>query len=199
MAEKEKLVVVAGYATVKTQVGAGMAYVDVAQGQPVPDDISDEERDRLIRDGVAVPDGQATDDRVVEHTAPDGSPVARPVPGEVEPDEIDPDVIPAGSTEQVMEWVGDDLARARVARHEERAKGDKARAGLLERLEQKIAGLESEPPAVSEALSPQAAAAPAGGVAVPHDTATEADRPAQEAATDMPARGGRTRRASGGR
>lgn len=151
----DELVVLAGSVTVKRQVGAGMAYVDVAQGEPVGD-LDDETRERLLKQNAIGRRGGAP------YVA-----AARPVPGEVEPDEIDTDVIPGGSTEQVLAWIGDDLARARVARHEEKAKGDHARAGLIEQIEQKMADLETEPPAVPEHYDPSVAPAPAGGVAAP--------------------------------
>ncbi|GLY21690.1 hypothetical protein [Micromonospora sp. NBRC 101691] len=168
-----RLVVRGGYVTVKRKVGAGMAYVDIPAGQELPDDVSAEERDALVASGAVGPaDDDTHDDERTEaaHTAPDGTPVDRPVAGEVEPDEIDPDVIPGGSTEQIMAWIGDDLARARVARHEEKAKGDKARAGLIDLIEQRMAELESEPPAVPESWQEtNPGSATGGGVVEPVD------------------------------
>lgn len=169
----DELVVLAGSVTVLRQVGAGMAYVDVAQGEPIGD-IDDETRDRLLRQ-------KAIGRR-------DGEPYVaggRPVPGEVEPDEIDTDVIPGGTIEQVMDWVGDDLARARVARHEETAKGDKARAGLLKRLDEVKAAQETEPPTVSESFDGTVQPAPAGGVAAP--TAEDASANDGKTADELPA------------
>ncbi len=167
----DELVVKAGYVTVKKQVGAGMAYVDVAQGEPVGD-IDDETRDRLLkqdaigrRDGK--PYGQASETDAVK--------AARPVPGEVEPDEINRDIVPGGTIDQIMAWIGDDLARARVARHEEEAKGDKARATLLKRIDDLKAKLETEPPAVPEHFTGDVQPAPAGGVAVPLDNPSEGE------------------------
>lgn len=173
-----ELVVKAGSVTVKRQVGAGMAYVDVAQGEPVGD-IDDETRERLLASGaIGKPDDAAY---VV---------AARPVPGEVEPDEIDRDVIPAGSVDQVMGWVGDDLARARVAAEMERAKGPKARAGLLAKLDGVRADQETEPPAVPETYSRDVQPAPAGGVASPPNEAAEAvGKTADEAPAPKRARG----------
>lgn len=171
----DELVVKAGYVTVRRQVGAGMAYVDVPQNEPVGD-IDDETRERLLKQGaIGRRDGKA-------YEAPVG---VRPVPGEVEPDEIDTDIIPGGTIEQIMAWVGDDLARARVARHEETAKGDKARAGLLKRLDEVKVAQESEPPAVSESFDPSVQPAPAGGVAAP----TEEDASANDGKTadELPA------------
>lgn len=178
--KNDELVVLAGYVTVRKQVGAGLAYVDIPQGEPVGDDILDEDRERLLaskaigkRDGTFVA-------------------AARPVPGEVEPDEIDTDVVPGGTIEQIMAWVGDDLARARVARHEETAKGDKARAGLLKRLDEVKEAQESEPPAVPEYYDGSVQPAPAGGVAAP--TSEDASANDGKTADELPAsRTSRTR------
>jgi hypothetical protein len=160
--KNDELVVKAGLVTVLRQVGAGKAYVDVAQGEPVGE-IDDETRDRLLASGAI---GKADDAAYVT--------AARPVAGEVEPDEIDKDIIPAGSTEQVLAWVGDDLARARVAAEMERAKGPKARAGLLKKLDEVRADLETEPPTVPEAYTGEVQPAPAGGVASPPNEAAAA-------------------------
>lgn len=153
--KNDELVVLAGSVTVKRQVGAGMAYVDVAQGEPVGD-LDDETRERLLA-------SKAIGRR-------DGEPyvaAARPVPGEVEPDEIDRDIIPAGTVEQILAWVGDDLARARVAREYETAKGPKARATLLAKLDEVKQSTETEPPEVPEYYAGDTQPAPAGGVAAP--------------------------------
>lgn len=158
----DELVVKAGSVTVKRKVGAGEAFVDVAQGEPVGE-IDDETRERLLKSGAI---GKADDAAYVA--------VASPVAGEVEPDEIDKDIIPAGSTEQILEWVGNDLPRARVAAEMERAKGPKARAGLLEKLDKVRAAQESEPPAVPEAYDPSVQPAVAGGVATPPNEAADA-------------------------
>ena len=168
----DDLVVLAGSVTVKRQVGAGMAYVDVPQGEPVGN-IDDETRERLLKSNAI---GRR-----------DGAPfvAARPVPGEVEPDEIDRDVVPGGTVEQIMAWVGDDLARARVARHEELAKGDKARATLLAKLDKVKQQQETEPPEVPEHYDETVAPSP-GGVAVPLDNPgadtgkTADDKPARK-------------------
>jgi hypothetical protein len=157
-----ELVVKAGSVTVLRQVGAGKAYVDVAQGEPVGD-IDNETRERLLASGAI---GKTGDAAYVS--------AARPVAGEVEPDEIDKDIIPAGSTEQVLGWVGDDLARARVAAEMERAKGPKARAGLLKKLDEVRADLETEPPTVPESYQGDVQPAPAGGVASPPNEAAAA-------------------------
>lgn len=149
--KNDELVVKAGSIQVLTQVGAGMAYVDVPQGSAVPADISDEDRKRFTDSGAI---GKSDDAAYVT--------AARPVPGEVEPDEIDPKIIPSGSVDQILDWVGDDLARARVAADMELAKGPKARAGLLQKLADVKASVETEPPAVPESydrtIQPAAAA-----------------------------------------
>lgn len=151
-------VVAAGHAvTVETQVGAGRARVDVQPGQPLPADVSDAEREQLrARGALVAADSDGRDDEhpvgEAEFTAPDGAPVVRPVPGVVEPDEIPADVIPGGSMEQIMAWVGDDLARARVALDMELNKGMGARAELVDRLNAVKAEAEQEPHEVPEAL-----------------------------------------------
>lgn len=156
--KNDGLVVKAGTVTVLTQVGAGKAWIDLPAGAPVPDDITDEERERFLKSGAIGKDGDAA-----YVTA------ARPVPGEVEPDEIDPKIIPSGSVEQILGWVGDDLARARVARDMEEAKGPKARATLLKALDDVKAKTETEPPEVPESYDSAVQPAPAGGVATPVD------------------------------
>lgn len=177
----DELVVQAGYVTVLTQVGAGKAYKDFYRGETLPGDVSDEDRERfLASSAVGKRDGDG------EFVA-----AARPVPGEVEPDEIDTDVIPGGSVEQIMAWVGDDLARARVARHEETAKGDKARATLLAELDKVKAAQETEPPAVPEYYDENIAPAPAGGVAAP--TAEDASVDDGKTADEKPAARARRR------
>jgi hypothetical protein len=165
----DELVVLAGSVTVLRQVGAGKAYVDVAQGETVGE-IDDETRDRFLKSGAI---GRR-----------DGKPyeaAARPVPGEVEPDEIPGDLLPGGSVEQILEWVGDDLARARVARDMEEAKGPKARATLLKALDEVKVSVETEPPAVPEAYIGDIQPTPAGGVAIPVDDSAAEGKPASKA------------------
>lgn len=177
--KNDELVVLAGSVTVKRQVGAGMAYVDVAQGEPVGD-IDDETRERLLK-------SKAIGRR-------DGEPyvaAGRPVPGEVEPDEIDTDVIPGGTIEQVMDWVGDDLARARVAKDMELSKGLKARSTLIEKLDEVKKSTEKEPPEVPEFYTGDVQPSPAGGVATPVDDSAVADKPADEAPASGTTRTGR--------
>ncbi len=178
--KNDELVVLAGAVTVKRQVGAGMAYVDVLQGEPVGD-IDDETRDRLLASKAI---GRRDGEPYVAN--------ARPVPGEVEPDEIDKDVIPGGSVEQILAWVGDDLARARVARDMEESKGKDARAALLTKLDEVKQRLETEPPEVPTSLDPSILPAPAGGVATPVDDSDVEGKPADEVGGARPAR--RTRR-----
>ncbi len=167
----DELVVLAGSVTVKRQVGAGEAYVDVAQGEPVGN-LDDETRERLLASGA-----------IGRRDGAPYVPTARPVPGLVEPDEIDRDIIPAGAAEDVLAWVGDDLARARVAADMERAKGLNARSGLIAELENVKAAEETEPPAVPEHYDPNTAVnpAPSGGVVVP-DESEVGDKPAERPA-----------------
>lgn len=169
--KNDGLVVKAGTVTVLTQVGAGKAWIDLPQGAPVPDDITDEERERFLKSGAI---GKADDAAYVA--------AARPVPGEVEPDEIDPKIIPSGSVEQILGWVGDDLARARVARDMEEAKGPKARATLLKALDDVKAKTETEPPEVPESYDPAVQPAPAGGVVVPDEAPADDAKPAAKPA-----------------
>lgn len=173
-------VVTAGYVTVETQVGAGRAHVDIPQGSPLPADVPAEQRTRLINAGaVGRRDGKGTEDTGDGVSDRLGRPVDRPVPGLVEPDEIDPDVVPAGAAEDVLAWVGDDLARARVALDMEQAKGLNARAGLITELESVMAGQETDPPAVPESLTDGPAGvsrAASGGVAVPDESASKPAR-----------------------
>jgi hypothetical protein len=143
--EDGRWVVAGGIATVETQVGAGRARVDIQPGEPLPDDVSEAERTALLARGAIVREGDDPDGEGPAFAAPDGVAVVRPVPGVVEPDEIDRDAIPGGSVAQVMDWVGDDLARARVALYAENAKGQGARAGLIKKLEAVKASEETEP------------------------------------------------------
>ncbi len=166
----DELVVKAGSIQVLTQVGAGKAWVDVPQGSPVPADISDEDRARFLKSGAIGTSGDA------EYVA-----AARPVAGEVEPDEIDPKIIPSGSVEQILAWVGDDLARARVAREMEEAKGPKARANLLKALDEVKISTETEPPAVPESYDGTIQPAAAGGVVIPVDDSSVDGKTADKA------------------
>ncbi|GAB3817676.1 hypothetical protein [Micromonospora zhanjiangensis] len=138
----------------------------------------EEQRQRLVDASAVGPaDSEAQDDE--EQTGR-----ARPVPGLVEPDEINPDVVPAGSIKQILDWVGKDLARARVAADMERAKGLNARSGLLDKLAKVAAGEESDPPKVPESFVDDGtvvAPAPAGGVAEPNEDLDEVtDKPAKK-------------------
>jgi hypothetical protein len=166
---KNDLVVKAGSVTVLRQVGAGKAWVDVAQGEPVGD-LDDETRDRLLASGAI---GKADNAAYVA--------VARPVAGEVEPDEIPSGLLPGGSVEQILGWVGDDLARARVAREMEEAKGPKARANLLKALDEVKVSVETEPPTVPESYDGTVQPAPAGGVVTPVDDSAVDGKTAAEA------------------
>lgn len=166
--KNDELVVLAGSVTVKRQVGAGMAYVDVPQGEPVGD-LDDETRERLLKSkAIGRRDGQPYEG------------AGRPVPGEVEPDEIDTDVIPGGTVEQILAWVGDDLARARVARDMEESKGPKARATLLNALDKVKEKSETEPPEVPEYYTGDVQPAQAGGVATPVDDSAVAGKSADK-------------------
>jgi len=103
-------VVVAGYATVETDIGPGRARVDLSRGTVLPADVPAEDRERLLAAGS------------IEE-----------IDGEVG-DATDPDAIPDGSIAVVLAWVGDDLRRAREALAAEQLRGDKARMGLVNEL-----------------------------------------------------------------
>ncbi len=51
---------------------------------------------------------------------------------------VDPDAVPTGSVDKVLEWVGDDRDRAQRALMAEQSKGDKARASLVKTLSEKV-------------------------------------------------------------
>lgn len=141
-------------ATVEVQVGAGRARVDIAPGDPLPDTLTDEDRNALIQRGAIRKRNTESDVDSVQ--ALDGAAVVRPVPGVVEPDEIPRDLIPGGSVKDIMTWVGEDLARARVARDAETAKGPSARASLLRQLDAVKADIDEEPEPLGtpEAIDP---------------------------------------------
>lgn len=151
-------------ATIEVEVGAGRARVDIHPGDPLPDTLTDEDRNALIQRGAIRK--RADDSDVDSVQALDGAPVVRPVPGVVEPDEIPRDLIPGGSVKDIMVWVGDDLARARVARDAETAKGPSARASLLQQLDAVKADVDEEPEPLGtpEAIDPNV---PGGRVDAP--------------------------------
>ncbi|MFC4146608.1 hypothetical protein ACFO0M_10105 [Micromonospora mangrovi] len=169
--DTEKYVVTAGYVTVETQVGAGRAQVDVPHGSPLPGDVSDEHRQRLLDAGaIGLQDDKDAPADTEGPTTRFGTPAGRPVPGLVEPDEIDRDIITAGTAEAILDWVGEDLARARVALDMEQTKGLNTRQGLVAELQKLMGGQETEPPAVPEAITDDGlviAPVTPGGVAVP--------------------------------
>jgi hypothetical protein len=145
-------------ATVEVQVGAGRARVDIAPGDPLPDTLTDEDRNALIQRGAIRKRADESDveSDVGSVQALDGAAVVRPVPGVVEPDEIPRDLIPGGSVKDIMTWVGEDLARARVARDAETAKGPSARASLLRQLDDVKADVDEDPEPLGtpEAIDP---------------------------------------------
>lgn len=48
-------IVTAGYVTVQTAVPGGRAWIDIPRGSALPDDVPDEERDRLLALGHIAP------------------------------------------------------------------------------------------------------------------------------------------------
>lgn len=105
------LIVTAPYVTVETDVGPGRARIDIPRGEPVPADVSAEDRDRLLRLGHV-----AELDEPAEATVPAGP---------------DPDAVPDGTIAVVLDWVGDDPEKAQRALDVEEAKGDRARSTLV--------------------------------------------------------------------
>lgn len=106
-----ELVVRADVVQLLRNVGAGPAWVDVLQGEPVGD-IDDETRARLLASGAIGP---------------------APVELASEPDP-DPDEVPDGPVADVLAWVGDDLERAQRALDVEQADGGKNRKGVVDPL-----------------------------------------------------------------
>jgi hypothetical protein len=115
-----ELVVLAGSVTVLRNVGAGMAYVDVARGEPVGD-LDDETRIGLLaRGAIGRRDGRP-------HEV-----AAEPGPDEDEAD--DPGAVPDGNVDAVLAWVGDDTDRAAQALEAEQGDGGKNRKGVVDPL-----------------------------------------------------------------
>lgn len=169
-------------ATIEVEVGAGRARVDIRPGDPLPDTLTDEDRNALLQRGAIRK--RADDSDVDSVQAQDGAAVVRPVPGVVEPDEIPRDLIPGGSVKDIMAWVGDDLARARVARDAETAKGPSARASLLKQLDAVKADVDEEPEPLGtpEAIDPNV---PGGRVDAPATVAQP--EPAEDPKADAKA------------
>lgn len=116
-----ELVVLAGSVTVLRNVGAGMAYVDVARGEPVGD-LDDETRVGLLaRGAIGRRDGKPYD------SAPE------PDSGEGQ-GEGDVDEVPDGTVDAVLTWVGDDTDRAAQALEVEQGDGGKNRKGVVDPL-----------------------------------------------------------------
>jgi len=106
-------VVAVGYVTVPTNVGRGVAHVDIPRGATLPRDVPREDVDRLLALGhIEEPDGSGVDENE--------------------------DGVPEGSARQVMEWVGSDPERAAMALDAEQAKGDNARSTLIASLQKLV-------------------------------------------------------------
>lgn len=105
------------------------APVTVAEGDTIESDIAV----FLLRSGCAVrPDDDEAEQVLAEAGRPDpGDDAAQPAPD----DNVDPDAVPDGTIEVILEWVGDDADRARAARDAETADGGKNRPRLLARLD----------------------------------------------------------------
>lgn len=107
-------IVTAGYVTVETAVPGGRAQVDIPRGHTLPDDVPAEQVSRLVELGDIA---AFAVERVDEEPEVEGGPV--------EPGPAD------GTIADVLDRVGSDPAKARVAFEAEQAKGDKARTTLL--------------------------------------------------------------------
>jgi hypothetical protein len=108
MGDQLKYRVAAPYVTVETAVEGGRANIDIPRGALLPDDVPQEQFDRLLDRGDVEP---------AAHVEPERA--------------SDPDEVPDGTIPVVLEWVGDDMARATKALHAEQLKGDKARMSLI--------------------------------------------------------------------
>lgn len=114
------LIVTAGSVTVETNVGPGRARVDFFRGQTLPDDLTQEDRERVLRFG------QAEEVEAADDAAP----------------EFDPATLGQANIVDTMLWVGDDKAKAQQALDAEIAEGGKNRKTLVEALKATL-----EPPA----------------------------------------------------
>jgi hypothetical protein len=123
--------VTAGHVTVETAVPGGRAHVDVFRGELVPLDVPQEQVDTELRLGT------------IEPVEVDDEPSSSDVDEEklVEPPAIQ---VPEGmSVATTLEWVGDDLDKARAALAAEEIKGEFGRATLVDRLTKLIAAAEA--------------------------------------------------------
>ncbi|MBB3666403.1 MULTISPECIES: hypothetical protein [Prauserella salsuginis group] len=64
-------IVKAGYVTAQTKVGKGRAYIDIPRGARLPDDVSAEEIDWLLRSGQIAADDGPADETAEPAGAPD--------------------------------------------------------------------------------------------------------------------------------
>ena len=69
-----------------------------------------------------------------EDTTEDGRVQIETVPEQVENENTETESVPTGSTKEVLDWVGDDKDRARLALDEEESKGKDGRKGLKNEL-----------------------------------------------------------------
>lgn len=104
-----RLIVLAESVDVETDVGTGRARVDFYRGQALPDDIGDEDRERLFYFGHVA----EVDDA--------------PPP----PPEFDPATLGQATIEATLIWVGDDKTKAQQALDAETANGGKNRTTAI--------------------------------------------------------------------
>lgn len=117
------LIVTADSVTVETSVGPGRARVDFFRGQTLPGDLTEEDRERVLRLGQAVQ---------VDDSPPPAA-------------EFDPATLGQATIDAILGWVIDDPAppqRAQLALDAETAEKGKNRTTLIDRLKAII-----EPPA----------------------------------------------------
>lgn len=110
--------VTAGYVTVETSVdGPSRARIDIPRGAELPTDVSDAECEALLQRGDIAP---------ADEEPEAGEPVD------------DPDAVPAGTIQNVLDWVAGDKDKAGRALDVEQAAGQ-PRSTLINQLQQLIA------------------------------------------------------------
>jgi len=115
--------VTAGYVTVETSVGGGSrARIDIPRGADLPVDVPAAERDALLRRG----DVEIVDELDDEQHAW----------GDEDVD--DPDAVPEGTVQVVLDWVAGDKDKAAQALKVEQA-ADQPRSTLIAALQQTLA------------------------------------------------------------
>jgi len=123
--------VTAGHVTVEAAVPGGRAHVDVFRGELVPLDVPQEQVDTELRLGTIEP--VEVDDEPQSSDVDEGGPV--------EPQAIQ---VPEGmSVATTLEWVGENVERAKVALATEIGEDGNGRNTLIDRLQKMIAAAEA--------------------------------------------------------